>query len=108
MGATSVTGVSGHGVVDGWNKGSDHMSLGVTKLIGPRVVAAGTATIGGGGTVEVNIPELSGDSDEYIVLATDTNATVAAVNVTAFALSAFTLKGTATHIINWAIIKVGL
>jgi hypothetical protein len=108
MGATSVTGVSGPGAVDGLNKGSEHMSLGVNKLIGPRVVAAGTATIGGGGTVAVAIPELTGSTSDYIVMATDTNSTVAAVNVTAFALTGFTLKGTAAHVVNWAVVKVGI
>ena len=108
MGATSVTGVSGPGAVDGLNKGSEHMSLGVNKLIGPRVVAAGHATIGGGGTVDVDIPTLTGSISDYIVMATDTNATVAAVNVTTFALDGFTLKGTAAHVVNWAVVKVGI
>jgi hypothetical protein len=108
MGATSVTGVSGAGAVDGLSKGSEHQSLGVGKLIGPRVVAAGSATVGGGGTVNVDFPTLPGLAAQYVVLATDTNATVAAVNVTAFTTSQLTLKGTATHVINWMIVKVGL
>ena len=40
MGATSVTGVSGVGTVAGSQKGSEHMSLSVKKLIGPIAVAA--------------------------------------------------------------------
>ncbi len=107
MGATSVTGVSGAGAVDGLQKGSEHMSLGVSKLIGPRVVAAGSATIGGGGTIAVDFPTLSGVAANYIVVATDTHSTVAAVNVTALSTSQLTLKGTAAHVINWAIIKIG-
>ncbi len=108
MGATSVTGVSGPGAVDGRQKGSEHMSLGVNKLIGPRVVAAGSATIGGGGTVAVDYPTLGGSASDYIVVATDTNGTVAAVNVTAFSTSQLTLKGTASHVINWVIVKTTL
>jgi hypothetical protein len=108
MGATSVTGVSGPGSVAGHQKGSEHMSLGVEKLIGPRVVAAGSATIGGGGTVNVDYPTLTGAASDYIVVASDTNAVVAAVNVTAFSTSQLTLKGTAAHVVNWAIIKTTL
>jgi len=107
MGATSVTGVSGHGSVDGIQKGSEHMSLGVEKLIGPRVVAAGSATIGGGGTVTVNFPTLGGVASDYIAIANDTNSTVAAVNVTALTTSSLALKGTAAHVVNWMIIKAG-
>lgn len=106
MGATSVTGVSGPGAVE-VNKGADSTTLGVGHLIGPRVVAAKTATIGGGGTVAVDFPTLEGVAADYIVVATDTNSTVAAVNVTAFTTSQMTLKGTGTHVVNWAIIKVG-
>lgn len=106
MTATSVTGVSGPGSVAGSQKGSEQMSLGVEKLIGPRVVAADTATIGGGGTVDVDFPTLSGSASDYIVVASDTNSTVAAVNVTAFTTSQMTLKGTGSHVVNWAIIKV--
>lgn len=107
MGATSVTGVSGFGSVDGIQKGSEHMSLGVEKLIGPRVVSAGSATIGGGGTVTVDFPVLAGVASDYVAIANDTHSTVAAVNVTSLTTSAIALKGTATHVVNWMIIKAG-
>jgi hypothetical protein len=45
MGATSVTGV-GPGSALGLNKGNDNMSLGVSKLLGPHLVAAGSLTVG--------------------------------------------------------------
>lgn len=106
MGATSVTGVSGAGSVDGSQKGSEHMSLGVSKLVGARVAYAGSATIGGGGTVAVDFPTLSGVAADYIVVATDTHSTVAAVNVTALSTSQLTLKGTAAHVINFVIVKI--
>ena len=47
MGATSVTG-TGPGSAFGWNKGSQEMTLGVSHLIGPHVVAAGVATLSAG------------------------------------------------------------
>ena len=51
MGATSVTG-TGPGSAFGWNKGSQEMTLGVSHLIGPHVVAAGVAALTSGeGTV---------------------------------------------------------
>jgi len=51
MGATSVTG-TGPGSAFGWNKGSQEMTLGVSHLIGPHVVAAGETQLAGGlGTV---------------------------------------------------------
>jgi hypothetical protein len=45
MGATSVTGV-GPGSALGLNKGNENMSLGVSKLLGPHLVAAGSLTVG--------------------------------------------------------------
>lgn len=44
MGATSVTGV-GAGSALGLNKGNPNMSLGVARLIGPHLVAAGTVEL---------------------------------------------------------------
>ena len=107
MGATSVTGVSGPGSVEGIQKGSERMSLGVNHLIGPRVVAAGSIALGGGGTVTVNFPTLAGVAADYVGIAIDTNATVAAVNVTALTTSSIALKGTAAHVVNWMVVKAG-
>lgn len=45
MGATSVTGV-GPGSALGYNKGGENASLGVNKLLGPHLVAAGSLTVG--------------------------------------------------------------
>lgn len=45
MGATSVTGV-GPGSALGHNKGGENASLGVNKLLGPHLVAAGSLTVG--------------------------------------------------------------
>lgn len=54
MGATSVTG-TGRGAADGFNRGSEHQTLGVAHLIGPRVVAAGFATLTSGSPSTVTI-----------------------------------------------------
>lgn len=60
MGATSVTGVSGAGSVAGFSKGSGNQSLGVEKLVGPRVVAAGQATVGAGSGATVTFTVTGG------------------------------------------------
>ena len=83
------------------------MTLGVGHLIGPRVVAAGTVSLAEDGTATVYFPTLDGVAADYIALATDTNATQGAVNVTTFTTSTLALKGTNDHSANWAIIKVG-
>jgi hypothetical protein len=106
MGATSVTGVSGSGSVAGRQKGSPHWSLGVEKLIGPRVVAAGQATLNASGLFTVDL-DLSGAVTDYVGFANDTNATPAPVSVTGLTLTTMALKGTAAHVVNWQVVKVG-
>jgi len=108
MGASSVTGV-GPGSVEGLNQGSKHWTVGVGRLIGPRVVAAGTVTLDSGAATEV-LPKLTGNASEYIVLATDQTA----ANAVSASLAnntndtTITFAGTTTHVISWAIVKVGL
>lgn len=109
MGATSVTGI-GAGSVEGQNKGSKHMSLGTARLIGPRVVAAGTATLASG-TVTIVLPALPATSG-YVVLVTDQGGTAAAVagaiTTVAGTSTTLVLKGTGTNTVAWAIVKTGL
>lgn len=110
MGATSVTGVSGPGSAAGRSKGSDHMSLGVEKLIGPRVAFAGSVALVGG-TKTLEIPMVTGVTADYVVTATD--ATAAAAVRVQFSVDAnskigtLILTGTGTDTINYAIVKVG-
>ena len=106
MGATSVSGVSGVGPVDGIQKGSEHMSLGVNKLVGPRVAAAGTVALNGSGVATVNFPAVGDDVSQFIGMAVDTNGTIGAVNVTALTTTSIALKGTASHTVNWMVVKV--
>ena len=109
MAATSVTG-TGMGSADGANKGSDHMTLGVGRLIGPRVMAAGTAVLSSG-TLDVILPALDGVTGDYMVLCGDASGTAAATSAT-IAISGttttLTLKGTGTNTVKWAVIKVGI
>jgi hypothetical protein len=107
MGASSVTGV-GYGSVEGQNKGSKHWTVGTGRLIGPRVVAAGTATLTSGAAT-VTLPALP--SGSYVVLVTDTNASATAVSGsvvnTVGTSCVVTLAGTGSHVLAWAIVKTG-
>jgi hypothetical protein len=109
MGATSVTGV-GYGAADGMNKGSEHMTLGVGHLIGPRVVACGSATTSGGGVIAVHIPLLAGLATDYVVLVTATSSVHGYVSTAlAFGTDAsFTITAGNSVPVYWAIVKKGL
>lgn len=109
MGASSVTGV-GNGSVEGKNQGSKHWTVGVGRLLGPKIMAADVVTLVSG-TASVILPKLSGNASDYIVIATDSDATAAAANASlAFGANdcTLTVKGTGTHVIQWAIVKKGL
>lgn len=111
MTASSVTG-RGLGSAVGKNKGSEHMTLGVGHLIGPRVVAADEATLDGAGDATVVLPLLSGVVGDYIVTAVDSDTTAA--NAVGASLTfntndtTITLIGTASQTVYWTIIKKGL
>lgn len=105
MGATSVTGVSGAGSVQDGSKakGSEHMSLGVSKLVGPRVYLAGQVTLASGGAT-VYYPTINDNIANYVGFSTDTTA-VNAVAVTSLTTTSITLSGTGSHVVNWLIVK---
>jgi len=67
MAATTVTG-KGLGAADGQNKGSEHQTLGVGHLIGPRMVVVSDATLDGSGDAAPVWPALDGSASDYIVL----------------------------------------
>lgn len=108
MGATSVTGV-GQGSVEGSNMGSKHWTVGVGRLLGPKVMAADVVTLSGAAAT-VKLPLLPGVVGDYIVLATDKTAAAAVKAVLTFNANdtTITFAGTSTDVIQWAIIKVGL
>lgn len=111
MGATSVTGVSGPGSVAGRQKGSEHMSLGVAKLIGPKVSAAGKITLTGT-TGVVEFPALVGVVGDYIVMVTANTSTHVYVSTALAAIAStdewgFTVTGGSGAVVNWAVVKVG-
>lgn len=107
MGATSVTGV-GQGSVEGQNKGSKHFSIGNSRIIGPRVVMAGTATMSSGAKTVV-LPLLSGAVTDYCVVgANQTAATAFKITMTFNANDTHLVFAAGTSdVINYAIIKTG-
>lgn len=111
MGASSVTGV-GLGAASGQNKGSEHMSLGVNRLIGPRVVIADSKTLDGSGDAVAKYPKLEGVVGDYIVVANDADATAAAAVAASLAMDSssttVTLKGPNNGVVHLCVIKKGL
>lgn len=107
MGATSVTGV-GVGSVEGQNKGSKHWTVGTARLIGPRVVAAGSVALSSG-AASVTLPALPTGS--YVVLVSDASGTPAATSGslvnTAGTSCVVSLDGTGTNTVHWVIVKAG-
>ncbi len=107
MGATSVTGVSGYGSVqDGRSKGSPHMTLGVSHLIGPRVLAAGSVTLTGGATTGTVDHETLANTTGNIVVLTSSSAT--APFVSSRTTSSFAFTSGANTTVSWVIISTGM
>ena len=110
MGATSVTGV-GQGSSEPYNKGAQgRQTLGVSHLIGPHIVYAGTATLSGG-TVAVEIPPLSGVAADYIILASsqDSSSPAGAGGTIALASGIWTvtLNGAGSDVVSFIVVSVG-
>jgi len=110
MSASSVTGV-GNGGVDGSNKGSERMTLGVSHLLGTRVVAANRVNLSGGtATITFPVP-LTGDKANYIVIANSATSNRAypgtLTNDSNGNFASFALTGTGTDLVYWMVAKVG-
>lgn len=108
MGASSVTGV-GQGSADKTGqKGSEHLFVGVEKLIGPRIVFAHAGVVLGSngntsGTYAFSFPQaLPGANSDYIVL---TNAPAHSW-ATAITTSGFTANGTNGQTVSFAVVRV--
>lgn len=108
MGATSVTGV-GTGAADNYgagNKGSERMSLGVHRLIGPRVVDCGDVTLDASGHATVYYPSLPGGATLYCAFLQGQAATHPYVG--SFTASSFQITGANSDDICWEIVKKGI
>ena len=111
MGATSVTGV-GTGSASGSNKGSDRMTIGAEKVIGPRVVYAGSVTTDSSGDATVKLPELSGSASDYVAIVTETGVSAAGACAVSLAIGSgvttLTVKGPNSTACNVLVVKAGL
>lgn len=117
MTASTVTG-RGFGGVDGNNKGSERMTLGVQHLIGPRVIAAGNVTITSSTTVTVTFPQpLDGPASDYVIMVTGVTVGVEAGDDEGYIstktddanseFASFVITGTNAKAYQWVVIKVG-
>jgi hypothetical protein len=108
MAATSVTGV-GPGSADKQQKGSEHLRVGVEKLIGPKAIAVGQVTLSGG-TATLDLPVLPGVAGNYVVLANDTTAAAAVKTVLAITATGTTVTftGTGSDVISYGVFHVGM
>lgn len=114
---TTVTG-RGRGAADGKNKGSEHSTLGVSHLIGPRIVAAGSVALATGAAV-VKLPALvgatvdgSGNITNYVAICTATAAANGVLtqvdNADGTKETVLTIAGTGTQTVQYIITKSGV
>lgn len=108
MTASSVTGIGPGSADDGLNKGSEHMTLGVEKLLGPRVMAVSKAVLSGGAATVTFPQPLPGSKTNYFVFLT-TFASAANVGVVTDDadgnFASFTIAGTGSNTINWVVVR---
>jgi hypothetical protein len=107
MAATSITG-TGPGSADGQNRGSEHMTLGVTHLIGPKVVAAGVAILDVIGIADIAIvPKVVGTALLVMVNdVTDGSLVIGGIFETLSGIFV-DIVGTPGHEVNWAVMEIG-
>lgn len=103
MGASSVTGV-GQGSADKkGHKGSEHLFVGVEKLIGTRIVFAGSVTLSSGTATVVFAKTLPGVAADYIVLSGGSANHSYASSV---ATTGFTMNGTSSQVVSYIVVRV--
>lgn len=112
MVAQSVTG-TGNGAAFGQSKGSDLMSLGAGKIIGPHILVIGTGVIGGGGNVVIELQlDSSFNYANSAIFLTAHSATAHAIsygstyNSTTNVLT-ITVYGTAADDFNYMLVEQG-
>ena len=107
MGATSVTGV-GQGDVSGASRGSEHMTLAVGNLLGPKIVRAGSVTLVAG-AANVHFGTLGGSASDYFVMLFDVTDGGASVvpSYNTLTTSNFVVAGDSTNVINWMVVEHG-
>ncbi len=111
MASTSVTG-TGPGSSEGSDSGRKEHSMGTSRLIGVRHMAAGIHAFVAPAPASVTLPLLPGVVSDYVVMAV--NATAATVVLSALTFpggtsTLITFTGLAPNdVVHWTIIKAGL
>lgn len=110
MGAASVTG-TGLGSAIGNQKGSEHLSVGAEKIVGPRIVYSGSVTTDGSGDATIELPQLPGVASDYVVLVTENGVAAAAACAASVAITSvttITVKGPVSTACSVLVAKKGL
>jgi hypothetical protein len=102
MGAASVTGVGQGSAGRLGTKGSEHLFMGVEKLIGTRIVYSGTIALVGGAATHTFSQPLPGEAGDYIVL----TGSIAHSYASAVTTTSVTFVGTGTQTISFAVIRL--
>ena len=111
MGATTGNqGPSGPGSAMGAGvKGPGNGRNIFVPMVSPHIVAAGVATLSGGGTVTVTLQGLTDGAELYSVQANGPHAvTVTAKTETADVLTSITLTGTAADDVDYVVTTIGI
>ena len=117
MGATSVTGVSGHGSAEGHGVKGPHNGRDIyLPIVGPHVVCAGNVTLSAG-AAQVDLPDgfVKGSHTGYSVFLQPINGAVNANETVVVAMvddsdgnfDFFTVAGTGTEVVMWMVVKNG-
>lgn len=103
MSVSSVSGV-GQGSADKkGHRGSEHLFVGVEKLVGTRIVHSGSVTLSSG-TATVTFPTtLPGSASDYIVISGGSAAYSYASSV---ATTGFTMNGTGSQVVSYIVAKI--
>ena len=103
MPASSVTG-TGFGAANN-RKGSEHMTLGVDHLIGPRELIVGSGTLDSSGDLTISYPIID---EDYIIIASNPDGTAVGVQTETDATSSkVKIKGPPNKEVNFQVVKKG-
>jgi hypothetical protein len=111
MSASYAAGTApGPGSAEPNGKGSTRDSMTVDKLIGPRVVAAGTVTLSSG-TATVTFPQpMPLAASNYIVVTQQFNSSnstrCTSKTDSSSKFSSFAVAGTSSDVVQWLVIKI--
>src|ERR1700735_1465994 len=102
MAAYSVTGTGPGSALKAGQKGGEDMYLGVERLIGTKIMFAGTVTMTASTTAVSFSNTLPGVATDYIVIANAAHLCYA----TALTTTGFTMNGTNADVVSYIVVRV--